>query len=68
MGQDPDGCSASKGRSWLPRVGPWAVAMDPMAHTGSLQVYADASLVFPLLVAKTFAQKADAFTAEKNED
>lgn len=42
--------------------------MDLMAHTGSLQVYADASLVFPLLVAKTFAQKADAFTAEKNED
>lgn len=49
-------------------MGPWAVAMDPMAHTGSLQVYADASLVFPLLVAKTFAQKADAFTTEKNED
>lgn len=33
-----------------------------------LQVYADASLVFPLLVAETFAQKSDAFTPEKNED
>ncbi|CAO2610978.1 Deoxyhypusine synthase [Lemmus lemmus] len=33
-----------------------------------VKVYADASLVFPLLVAKTFAQKADAFTTEKNED
>ncbi|OBS74022.1 hypothetical protein A6R68_15433 [Neotoma lepida] len=33
-----------------------------------VKVYADASLVFPLLVAKTFAQKAAAFTAEKNED
>lgn len=32
------------------------------------QVYADASLVFPLLVAETFAQKVDAFTPEKNED
>lgn len=42
--------------------------MAPKAHSGSLQVYADASLVFPLLVAETFAQKADAFTAEKNED
>lgn len=38
------------------------------AHSGLLQVYADASLVFPLLVAETFAQKADAFKAEKNED
>lgn len=35
-----------------------------MAHSGPLQVYADASLVFPLLVAETFAQKADAFRAE----
>lgn len=33
-----------------------------------LQVYADASLVFPLLVAETFAQKASAFASEKNED
>nr|XP_048290632.1 deoxyhypusine synthase isoform X2 [Myodes glareolus] len=33
-----------------------------------VKVYADASLVFPLLVAKTFAQKADAFITEKNED
>lgn len=33
-----------------------------------VKVYADASLVFPLLVAETFAQKADAFRAEKNED
>lgn len=40
----------------------------PVAHSGPLQVYADASLVFPLLVAETFAQKADAFRAEKNED
>lgn len=38
------------------------------AHSGPLQVYADASLVFPLLVAETFAQKVDAFRAEKNED
>lgn len=38
------------------------------AHSGSLQVYADASLVFPLLVAETFAQKADAFTFEKKGD
>ncbi|XP_008985607.3 deoxyhypusine synthase isoform X2 [Callithrix jacchus] len=33
-----------------------------------VKVYADASLVFPLLVAETFAQKADAFMPEKNED
>ncbi|XP_058583893.1 deoxyhypusine synthase isoform X2 [Neofelis nebulosa] len=33
-----------------------------------VKVYADASLVFPLLVAETFAQKSDAFTPEKNED
>ncbi|XP_007172003.1 deoxyhypusine synthase isoform X2 [Balaenoptera acutorostrata] len=33
-----------------------------------VKVYADASLVFPLLVAETFAQKVDAFTPEKNED
>nr|XP_040146341.1 deoxyhypusine synthase isoform X3 [Ictidomys tridecemlineatus] len=33
-----------------------------------VKVYADASLVFPLLVAETFAKKAGAFTAEKNED
>jgi len=33
-----------------------------------LQVYADASLVFPLLVAETFAQKRDAFVPEKNDD
>lgn len=36
--------------------------------TSPLQVYADASLVFPLLVAETFAQKRDAFMPEKNED
>ncbi|XP_036278783.1 deoxyhypusine synthase isoform X4 [Pipistrellus kuhlii] len=33
-----------------------------------VKVYADASLVFPLLVAETFAQKVDAFTPEKNKD
>ncbi|XP_031790582.1 deoxyhypusine synthase [Piliocolobus tephrosceles] len=33
-----------------------------------VKVYADASLVFPLLVAETFAQKIDAFMHEKNED
>lgn len=33
-----------------------------------VKVYADASLVFPLLVAETFAQKANAFMPEKNED
>ncbi|KAM5310226.1 deoxyhypusine synthase isoform 2-T2 [Glossophaga mutica] len=33
-----------------------------------VKVYADASLVFPLLVAETFAQKADAFMHEKNKD
>ncbi|XP_064426381.1 deoxyhypusine synthase isoform X2 [Mirounga angustirostris] len=33
-----------------------------------LQVYADASLVFPLLVAETFAQRRDAFVPEKNDD
>nr|KAF6479677.1 deoxyhypusine synthase [Molossus molossus] len=33
-----------------------------------VKVYADASLVFPLLVAETFAQKIDAFMPEKNED
>ncbi|XP_062966291.1 deoxyhypusine synthase isoform X3 [Cynocephalus volans] len=33
-----------------------------------VKVYADASLVFPLLVAETFAQKVDAFVPEKNED
>ncbi|XP_012291450.1 deoxyhypusine synthase isoform X1 [Aotus nancymaae] len=33
-----------------------------------VKVYADASLVFPLLVAETFAQKVDAFIPEKNED
>ncbi|KAL2764394.1 deoxyhypusine synthase isoform b, partial [Daubentonia madagascariensis] len=33
-----------------------------------VKVYADASLVFPLLVAETFAQKVHAFTPEKNED
>ncbi|XP_017353303.1 deoxyhypusine synthase isoform X2 [Cebus imitator] len=33
-----------------------------------VKVYADASLVFPLLVAETFAQKVDAFMPEKNED
>ncbi|XP_008047238.1 deoxyhypusine synthase isoform X2 [Carlito syrichta] len=33
-----------------------------------VKVYADASLVFPLLVAETFAQKVDAFTPEKNEN
>uniref|UniRef100_F6WSN9 Deoxyhypusine synthase n=1 Tax=Equus caballus TaxID=9796 RepID=F6WSN9_HORSE len=43
----------------------------PVSHgspLSPLQVYADASLVFPLLVAETFAQKADAFMPEKNED
>ncbi|XP_020011526.1 deoxyhypusine synthase isoform X3 [Castor canadensis] len=33
-----------------------------------VKVYADASLVFPLLVAETFAKKADAFIPEKNDD
>ncbi|KAK2087432.1 hypothetical protein P7K49_033339 [Saguinus oedipus] len=33
-----------------------------------VKVYADASLVFPLLVAETFALKVDAFMPEKNED
>ncbi|XP_054573312.1 deoxyhypusine synthase isoform X3 [Eptesicus fuscus] len=33
-----------------------------------VKVYADASLVFPLLVAETFAQKVNAFTPEKNKD
>ncbi|KAM9685100.1 deoxyhypusine synthase isoform 2-T2 [Trichechus inunguis] len=33
-----------------------------------VKVYADASLVFPLLVAETFAKKVDAFMPEKNED
>ncbi|XP_043844246.1 deoxyhypusine synthase isoform X5 [Dromiciops gliroides] len=33
-----------------------------------VKVYADASLVFPLLVAETFAQKISAFTPEKNND
>ncbi|XP_020850565.1 deoxyhypusine synthase isoform X1 [Phascolarctos cinereus] len=33
-----------------------------------VKVYADASLVFPLLVAETFAQKIGAFTPEKNND
>ncbi|XP_035888334.1 deoxyhypusine synthase isoform X2 [Phyllostomus discolor] len=33
-----------------------------------VKVCADASLVFPLLVAETFAQKADAFMHEKNKD
>ncbi|XP_049732988.1 deoxyhypusine synthase isoform X2 [Elephas maximus indicus] len=33
-----------------------------------VKVFADASLVFPLLVAETFAQKVDAFMPEKNED
>lgn len=32
------------------------------------QVYADASLVFPLLVAETFAQRADAFPSETPGD
>nr|XP_047912605.1 deoxyhypusine synthase [Anser cygnoides] len=32
------------------------------------QVYADASLVFPLLVAETFAQRADAFPVEPQGD
>lgn len=46
-------------------------ACSPGSHgspLSPLQVYADASLVFPLLVAETFAQKADAFMPEKNED
>lgn len=34
----------------------------------SAQVYADASLVFPLLVAETFAQRADAFPSEMPAD
>ncbi|XP_064293298.1 deoxyhypusine synthase isoform X2 [Phalacrocorax carbo] len=33
-----------------------------------VKVYADASLVFPLLVAETFAQRADAFASEKPGD
>ncbi|XP_044526208.1 deoxyhypusine synthase isoform X1 [Gracilinanus agilis] len=33
-----------------------------------VKVYADASLVFPLLVAETFAQKIGAFATEKNND
>ncbi|XP_068939092.1 deoxyhypusine synthase isoform X2 [Petaurus breviceps papuanus] len=33
-----------------------------------VKVYADASLVFPLLVAETFAQKISSFTPEKNND
>uniref|UniRef100_K7FS74 Deoxyhypusine synthase n=1 Tax=Pelodiscus sinensis TaxID=13735 RepID=K7FS74_PELSI len=33
-----------------------------------VKVYADASLVFPLLVAETFAQKANAFVLEKQHD
>ncbi|KAF3829405.1 hypothetical protein GH733_003669 [Mirounga leonina] len=33
-----------------------------------VKVYADASLVFPLLVAETFAQRRDAFVPEKNDD
>uniref|UniRef100_A0A8C0GWV9 Deoxyhypusine synthase n=1 Tax=Chelonoidis abingdonii TaxID=106734 RepID=A0A8C0GWV9_CHEAB len=33
-----------------------------------VKVYADASLVFPLLVAETFAQKASAFGSEKQHD
>ncbi|KAM9115507.1 deoxyhypusine synthase [Pangshura tecta] len=33
-----------------------------------VKVYADASLVFPLLVAETFAQKASAFASEKQRD
>ncbi|VFV23480.1 deoxyhypusine synthase isoform 1 [Lynx pardinus] len=36
--------------------------------TQPVKVYAHDSLVFPLLVAETFAQKTDAFTPEKNED
>ncbi|KAM3837050.1 deoxyhypusine synthase isoform 1-T1 [Vipera latastei] len=33
-----------------------------------IKVYADASLVFPLLVAETFAQKPNAFVQEKKND
>uniref|UniRef100_F7AU76 Deoxyhypusine synthase n=2 Tax=Ornithorhynchus anatinus TaxID=9258 RepID=F7AU76_ORNAN len=33
-----------------------------------VKIYADASLVFPLLVAETFAQKINVFTTEKNND
>ncbi|KAL8189867.1 UNVERIFIED_CONTAM: hypothetical protein K2H54_020581 [Gekko kuhli] len=33
-----------------------------------VKVYADASLVFPLLVAETFAQKSNAFAPEKQND
>uniref|UniRef100_A0A8C5P514 Deoxyhypusine synthase n=1 Tax=Jaculus jaculus TaxID=51337 RepID=A0A8C5P514_JACJA len=33
-----------------------------------VKVHADASLVFPLLVAETFARKADAFMTEKSKD
>nr|XP_003218769.1 PREDICTED: deoxyhypusine synthase [Anolis carolinensis]XP_008105128.1 PREDICTED: deoxyhypusine synthase [Anolis carolinensis] len=33
-----------------------------------VKVYADASLVFPLLVAQTFAQKPNAFVSEKQND
>uniref|UniRef100_A0A2D4LJ43 Deoxyhypusine synthase n=1 Tax=Micrurus spixii TaxID=129469 RepID=A0A2D4LJ43_9SAUR len=33
-----------------------------------VKVYADASLVFPLLVAETFAQKPNAFVQEKKND
>ncbi|XP_067416592.1 deoxyhypusine synthase [Emydura macquarii macquarii] len=33
-----------------------------------VKVYVDASLVFPLLVAETFAQKASAFASEKQQD
>ncbi|XP_029440985.1 deoxyhypusine synthase [Rhinatrema bivittatum] len=33
-----------------------------------VKVHADASLVFPLLVAQTFAQKLDAFAVEKKQD
>lgn len=41
-----------------------------MKHSSvvSFQVYADASLVFPLIVAETFAVHADKLTAGKKTD
>lgn len=50
------------GGFWGARGGPH---LSPLL---SPQVYADASLVFPLLVAETFAQRADAFPVEPQGD
>lgn len=48
-------------------TGAWGVA-EAQHSPPALQVYADASLVFPLLVAETFVPRASTFTSDKQHD